>query len=64
MSDIEKEWLTTGEVAKSCGVTLPTVRQWIDAGKLPASRPGGRRMVRRADVEAFLAAAAVKVSAK
>lgn len=40
--------MTTGEVAKLCGVTPDAVLKWIKAGKLPATRtPGGHYRVSR-----------------
>ena len=39
---MDSRLLTTGEVAKLCGVTPDAVLKWIKAGKLPATRtPGG-----------------------
>jgi two-component system response regulator VicR len=35
-------YLTTGEVARRCQVTVGTVKNWIDAGRLPAFRTPGR----------------------
>lgn len=46
--------MTTGEVARLCGVTPDAVLKWIKAGKLPATRtPGGHYRVSRADCEAM-----------
>ncbi len=40
--------MTTGEVARLCGVTPDAVLKWIKAGKLPATRtPGGHYRVSR-----------------
>ncbi|MCK6475766.1 MAG: response regulator [Phycisphaerales bacterium] len=40
---IEKEVLTTGEVAKICKVASRTVSKWFDTGQLPGYRiPGSR----------------------
>jgi len=56
------ELLTVEQVASELQVIPPTVRAWIQAGALPASRPGngkkpGRKYrVRRADLTAFVAA--------
>jgi len=45
--------MTTGEVAKLCGVTPDAVLKWIKAGKLPATRtPGGHFRVSRATCSA------------
>jgi excisionase family DNA binding protein len=46
--------LLLDEVAREARVSLSTVRFWIGAGKLPSVRPGRRRLVRRADLDAFL----------
>ena len=49
--------LSTGAVARACGVTPDGVLHWIHAGKLPAFRtPGGHFRVRREDLAAFLRA--------
>jgi len=46
---MDSELLTTGEVAKLCGVTPNAVLKWIKKGKLPATRtPGGHYRVSRA----------------
>lgn len=56
------ELLTVEQVAGELQVIPPTVRAWIQSGALPASRPGngkkpGRKYrVRRADLDAFVAA--------
>ena len=45
---MDSELLTTGEVAKLCGVTPNAVLKWIKKGKLPATRtPGGHYRVSR-----------------
>lgn len=48
--------MTVKEIAAHCGVTEPTVRDWIKAGYLPAHRPGAGRIyrIRREDLDAFL----------
>jgi excisionase family DNA binding protein len=56
------ELLTVEQVATQLQVIPPTVRTWIQSGALPASRPGNGKKpgckyrVRRADLEAFVAA--------
>jgi two-component system, OmpR family, response regulator VicR len=35
-------YLTTGDVARRCQVTVGTVKNWIEAGRLPAFRTPGR----------------------
>ena len=46
-------WLE--EIAEETRTPLSTVRHWIAQGKLPSVRPGRRRLVKRADLEAFMA---------
>ena len=49
---MDSHLMTTGEVARLCGVTPDAVLKWIKAGKLPATRtPGGHYRVSRADCE-------------
>jgi molybdopterin-binding protein len=46
-----------GQVAELLGVSVDTVRRWIDAGRLPAARDGsGQRLVDGAQLAAFAAA--------
>jgi excisionase family DNA binding protein len=44
---VEKEFLTTGDVAYALGVTTGRIYQLIAEGKLPAVRIGGRVRVPR-----------------
>lgn len=53
--------LTTEAAAAAAGVTPGTVRDWIRAGRLQASRAGRRLRVRRSALEAFLAGSAAVV---
>jgi len=47
--------VTTGKVARYCGVTRNGVIRWIRQGKLKAFRtPGGHYRIRKADFRAFL----------
>jgi len=46
--------LSTEEAARVAGVTPKTVRDWIRAGAVPASRRGRRHVVKRADLMAYL----------
>lgn len=39
------EFLTTGEAADRLGVSIPTVKRWIDRGALVGSPMGGRWLV-------------------
>jgi excisionase family DNA binding protein len=50
------EFLFLEEVASETRTPLSTVRYWIITGKLPSIRPGRRRLVRRSDLDRFLAA--------
>jgi len=52
----EQELLTPAQVADELQVTVVTVRRWIAQRVLHASKAGPRRwVVRRSDLEAFLA---------
>ncbi len=46
--------LTVPQVAEEFQVTSQTIRNWIDAGTLPAIRMGRAFRLRRADVDALL----------
>ncbi len=51
----DEEFLTVAEVATILKLNKQTVRNWIDAGALPAVRVGTRRVrIRRSDFEHFL----------
>lgn len=43
------------EVAEIARVSPATVRWWLRQGKLPSTRPGRRRLIRRDALSAFLA---------
>ena len=45
------------EGAQERRVAISTVRHWISTGRLASVRPGRRRMVRRVDLDEFVAAA-------
>jgi excisionase family DNA binding protein len=51
----EDEFLTVAEIATILKMNPQTIRNWIDAGSLPAFHVGRRVRVRRADFEALLA---------
>ena len=48
MAGKKPELLSTGEVARLCGVTRDAVLKWIKKGKLPATQtPGGHFRIPR-----------------
>jgi len=51
----ERRSLTTSEAAALLGVSVPTVRAWSDAGRLPVHRtPGGHRRFELDELRAWL----------
>lgn len=49
------ELLTVAEIARALQLNEQTIRNWIDAGRLPHLRAGARRVrVWRSDFEAFV----------
>lgn len=48
-------YLLLEEIAEETRTPLSTVRHWIAQGKLPSVRPGRRRLVKRTDLDAFMA---------
>jgi len=50
----QEEFLTVAEVAELLKLNQQTVRNWIDAGSLPAIRVGRRVRIRRADLDRIL----------
>lgn len=46
--------ITLEEVAERMQVSVPTVRRWIKARKLPATKPSGVYRVRGRDLEEFI----------
>jgi excisionase family DNA binding protein len=53
------EMLLVEEVARATRTSEATVRWWIRTGKLPASKPGKRLLIRRSELEALLSRKAV-----
>lgn len=51
----DDELLTLPEIAEMTGMANPTVRVWVNQGRLPATKVGRQWMVRRADLEKMLA---------
>ena len=47
-------YLMLAEIAEETRTPISTVRHWIAQGKLPSVRPGRRRLVKRADLDAFM----------
>jgi excisionase family DNA binding protein len=52
--DFEEPFLTVAEVAEILRLNPQTVRNWIDAGTLPAIRIGRRVRIKRADLDRIL----------
>ena len=52
--------LTVAQVAEQLQVTAQTIRNWIDAGVLPAARIGRGFRIRREDVDELLARASAQ----
>lgn len=48
------EFMTVAEVAAILKLNQQTVRNWIDAGTLPALRIGRRVRIKRSDFDAFV----------
>jgi len=46
-------YMTTGDAARLIGVSLQTIKNWVDQGRLVGSRVGGRTLVRRPSVQEF-----------
>jgi excisionase family DNA binding protein len=53
-SEHEDSFLTVAEVAELLKLNQQTVRNWIDAGSLPAIRVGRRVRIKRADLDRIL----------
>jgi len=49
-----RPFMTTGEVARALGVSVQTVKNWGDAGRLRVVQMGGRHYVAREDLLAYL----------
>lgn len=54
MGLLDDEFLTVAEIAELLKLNKQTVRNWIDAGKLPAIHAGRRVRIVRSDLERFL----------
>jgi excisionase family DNA binding protein len=53
-SEYEESFLTVAEVAELLRLNQQTVRNWIDAGSLPAVRVGRRVRIKRSDLDAVV----------
>jgi excisionase family DNA binding protein len=54
------QWVRTKYVSEAFNVPMGTLYDWIDAGRLPASKIGKRLYIRVRDIEDLLATHAVK----
>jgi excisionase family DNA binding protein len=52
--EYEESFLTVAEVAELLRLNQQTVRNWIDAGSLPAVRVGRRVRIKRSDLDRIL----------
>ncbi|HEY0711389.1 MAG TPA: helix-turn-helix domain-containing protein [Polyangia bacterium] len=52
------DFLLFTEVARICRVPVSTVRHWVATGLLSSIRPARRRLVRRSELQRFLASSA------
>src|SRR6201999_1548815 len=52
--DTDESYLTVAEVAATLKLNQQTVRNWIDAGTLPALRVGRRVRIKRSDFQRIL----------
>lgn len=50
----QREFLTTGQSARALGVSIQTVKNWITSGKLKGTRLGGRTVILRSELLAYL----------
>ena len=56
LENLYPQYLTTGTVARHCGVSKVTVLRWIEKGNLVAFRlPGGQNRIHRDDFFSFAA---------
>jgi excisionase family DNA binding protein len=54
----QREAMSIVEAASVCGLGRSTIYKLMEAGRLRSFRIGGRRLIRRADLMAFLEAMA------
>lgn len=55
-NEFEESFLTVAEVAELLRLNQQTVRNWIDAGTLPAVRVGRRVRIKRSDLNRIVEA--------
>jgi excisionase family DNA binding protein len=53
-NEVEESYLTVADVAATLKLNQQTVRNWIDAGTLPALRVGRRVRIKRSDFQRIL----------
>lgn len=51
---VDEQWWSTERLARTCGVKVPTVRDWISRGEIAASLQGRRWRIRESEVQRFL----------
>lgn len=61
MVAVDDAFLTVADVAALLQLNQQTVRNWIDAGSLPATRVGRRVRIRQSDLDQLLAAGETSV---
>ena len=52
-----RDFLTRKDICRLAGVSLSTVKRWLQSGDLPSTQHGRIRRVVRADLDRFLSAA-------
>ena len=52
-SNTNRSWMTTKEVADACEVTVATVRDWIEKGKLTAYKVNTYNRIDREEFKRF-----------
>src|SRR5205823_1871997 len=50
----ERGFLTTGQAAEKLGVSIPTIKRWIERGTLAGGAFGGRWVVSRESIDHIL----------
>jgi len=50
----DKQYLRAPEIARLTGMSIRTIRRWIDDGTLPSTKVGGARLVAKADLDRVL----------